>query len=91
MIWRQEEPSLLLHAPLDGPKRLSTRGSPWLCKSARLASRLPAAHPEAFIKAFANIYLELAVDIQAHVQQRQTDALHADYPRVADGTLCAFH
>ena len=37
VIWRQEEPNQLLHAPLDGPKRLLTRGSPWLCESARLA------------------------------------------------------
>ena len=85
VIWRQEEPNGLLHAPLDGPKRLLTRGSPWLCESARLASRLPAGHPEAFIEAFANIYLGLAADIRAHALQRQADVLHADYPRVEDG------
>src|SRR5690242_15470572 len=27
--WRQEEPNQLVHAPLDGPRRILTRGSPW--------------------------------------------------------------
>ena len=68
VILRREEPNLLLHAPLDGPKRILTRGSPWLCGSARLASRLPARHPEAFIEVFANVYPGLAADIWAHAQ-----------------------
>jgi predicted dehydrogenase len=85
LIWRQEEPNQLVHAPLDGPKRILTRGSPWLCESARLASRLPAGHPEGFIEAFANVYLGLAADIRARAERQEADPLHADYPRVEDG------
>jgi predicted dehydrogenase len=85
LIWRQEEPNQLVHAPLDGPKRILTRGSPWLCESARLASRLPAGHPEAFIEAFANVYLGLAADIRARSGGREVVPLQADYPRVDDG------
>jgi predicted dehydrogenase len=83
--WRQEQPSQLVHLPHDGPKRILTRGAPWLCESAQRASRLPAGHPEGFIEAFANIYAGVAADIRARLAGQPADALAADYPRVEDG------
>ena len=83
--WRQERPSELLHLPHDGPKRILTRGSPWLCESAQRASRLPAGHPEGFIEAFANIYGGVVADIRARLAGLAADPLAADYPRVEDG------
>lgn len=83
--WRQEEPNQLLHSPLDGPRRILTRGSLWLCPSAQRASRLPAGHPEAFIEAFANVYLGVAADIRARADGIAADSLDADYPRLEDG------
>lgn len=83
--WRQERPSELLHLPHDGPKRIFTRGSPWLCESAQRASRLPAGHPEGFIEAFANIYGGVATDIRARNAGQPADAIAADYPHVEDG------
>ncbi len=83
--WRQEQPSQLVHLPHDGPKRILTRGSPWLCESAQRASRLPAGHPEGFIEAFANIYAGVAADIRARQAGQPADPVAADYPRVEDG------
>ena len=83
--WRQEEPNVLVHAPIDGPRRILTRGSPWLARAARQACRLPPGHPEAFIEAFANIYLGVAADIQARLEGRAADPVDADYARVEDG------
>lgn len=83
--WRQEQPSQLLHLPHDGPKRILTRGSPWLCESAQRASRLPAGHPEGFIEAFANIYAGVAADIRARQAGQPADPVAGDYPRVEDG------
>ncbi|MGJ3701970.1 Gfo/Idh/MocA family protein [Variovorax sp. AFSI2.2] len=83
--WRQERPSELLHLLHDGPKRILTRGSPWLCESAQRASRLPAGHPEGFIEAFANIYGGVVADIRARLAGIAADPLAADYPRVEDG------
>ena len=54
-----------MHAPLNGPRQLLTRGSAWLGEAARQATRLPAGHPEAFIEAFANIYRGVAADVRA--------------------------
>jgi len=83
--WRQEEPNLLVHAPVDGPKRVLTRGSPWLCEAALKASRLPAGHPEAFVEAFANVYAGVAEAIRAKAAQRPLAPLEGDFPSVADG------
>lgn len=85
LVWRQEQPSELTHLPHDGPKRILTRGSPWLCESARRASRLPSGHPEGFIEAFANVYGGIAADIRARLEGRPADPLAADYPRVEEG------
>jgi predicted dehydrogenase len=83
--WQQEAPSRLTHLPHDGPKRILTRGAPWLCDAARRASRLPAGHPEGFIEAFANVYGGVVADIRARLDGRVADAIDADYPRVEDG------
>jgi predicted dehydrogenase len=83
--WHQEEPNRLVHASIDGPARVLTRGSPWLGEAARRATRLPAGHPEAFLEAFANVYLGVAAHIRAVQAGRAPDPLEADYPRLADG------
>ena len=83
--WRQEEPNVLVHAPIDGPRRILTRGSPWLARAARQACRLPPGHPEAFIEAFANIYLGVAADIQARLEGLAAVPVDAEYARVEDG------
>jgi predicted dehydrogenase len=83
--WRQEDPNVLVHAPLDAPRRLLTRGSPWLSEAAQRACRIPAGHPEAFLEAFANGYRGVAADIEARLAGVAADPLDADYPRVEDG------
>jgi predicted dehydrogenase len=85
LAWRQESPNELEFAPADGPKRVLTRGSAWLSEAARRATRLPTGHPEAFIEAFANVYLGVAEAILAKEQGRAPAALEADYPTVEDG------
>lgn len=85
LVWRQEQPSELVHLPHDGPKRVLTRGSPWLCEAAQRASRLPSGHPEGFIEAFANVYGGVAADIRARLAGQAADPLATDYPRVEDG------
>ena len=84
--WRQEEPNLLMHAPIDGPRRVLTRNAPWLSEPARRACRLPPGHPEGFIEAFANVYLGVAADLRLRASQgRAATADEAEYPRIADG------
>ena len=84
--WRQEEPNVLVHAPVDGPRRTLTRNSPGLSEAARRACRLPPGHPEGFIEAFANLYLGVAADLRLReAQGRAATPEEADYPRIEDG------
>jgi predicted dehydrogenase len=80
--WRQEDPNQLVHATLEGPRRVLTRRSPGLSEAARRASRLPAGHPEGFIEAFANLYAGVAEDVHALAAGTPPTG---DYPRIDAG------
>ncbi|MBD8682537.1 Gfo/Idh/MocA family oxidoreductase [Pseudomonas sp. CFBP 13719] len=71
--WRQEEPSSLIHRSLDQPMRIlrSGLGQPWLSAAATRRMRLPAGHPEGYLEAMANLYVDFADAIQAGVAGNQ--------------------
>ena len=54
---------------------------PPTCDEAAAASRLPAGHPEAFIEAFANVYLSAA----AAIRSGRDDGEAFGYPGVSEG------
>jgi len=83
--WRQEEPNYLYHKPAEEPERVLKRGNDYLCEEAKRASRLPPGHPEAFIEAFANVYMSVAAAIRARQEQVEPDVLPRDFPSVYDG------
>jgi len=84
--WRQEDPNVLVHAPVDGPRRTLTRNWPGLSEAARRACRLPPGHPEGFIEAFANLYQGIAADLRLRIAHgRPASAQEAEYPRIAEG------
>jgi len=84
--WRQEDPNHLVHAPIDGPRMILTRNAPWLSDAAKRACRLPAGHPEAFIEAFANLYVGVAADIRSRLDHgKPASNEEADYPRIEEG------
>ncbi|HSW27134.1 MAG TPA: Gfo/Idh/MocA family oxidoreductase, partial [Burkholderiaceae bacterium] len=64
--WQQEQPNELWFSPLGLPARRLTRGMADLPDSARVATRLPAGHPEGFIEAFAQLYRDFAADVRQH-------------------------
>lgn len=83
--WRQEEPNYLLFKPAEAPAQVLKRGNDYLCQEAKRASRLPSGHPEAFIEAFANVYMSVAAEIRARKEQTGPDGLRRDFPTVYDG------
>ena len=70
----------------DAPRRVYRRGNGYLRETAKRFTRLPPGHPEAFIEAFANIYLEAARAIEADVEGRPVPP-DVDFPNVDDGVL----
>jgi predicted dehydrogenase len=83
--WRQEEPNHLVSKPMEAPAQVLKRGNDYLCEEAKRASRLPPGHPEAFIEAFANVYMSVGAAIRARQEQVEPDELPRNFPSVYDG------
>lgn len=83
--WRQEEPNHLIHTPIGEPERVLRRGNAYLCEEAQRATRLPSGHPEAFIEAFANVYLGFAAAVRSRLDGQLRDDLPMHFPTVQDG------
>jgi hypothetical protein len=65
---------------MEAPAQLLKRGNDYLCEEAKKASRLPPGHPEAFLKAFANVYMSVAAAIRAGQEQDEPDELSRNFP-----------
>lgn len=85
--WHQENPNYLSFRTNDGPEQIYKRGNDYLVDAAKLNSRLPSGHPEAFLEAFANIYVNVARAIAAKQTGEQPDPLEIDFPTVQDGAV----
>ncbi len=83
--WRQENPNYLSVRHPDRPEQVYKRGNDYLCEAAAHATRLPSGHPEAFIEAFANIYVSAARTIAAKISGEKVNELDTDFPSVVDG------
>jgi predicted dehydrogenase len=82
---RQEEPNELVLRKPDEPVRILTRGNPYLGEAAQKATRIPAGHPEAFLEAFANVYLGAFEAVRARAAGTTPGPREADFPTVEDG------
>jgi predicted dehydrogenase len=83
--FRQENPNHLCFTPLGQQPRLITRGGPGSGAAAAQATRIPAGHPEGYLEGFAQIYRDVAEQIQARWQGRAPDPLACTVPTVEDG------
>jgi predicted dehydrogenase len=82
LAWQQEHPNELKWIPKGEPARLLRRGNGYLGDAAKKFTRLPFGQPEAFIEAFANIYLEAVAAIRANLAGERGEF---DFPTVDDG------
>ncbi len=83
LAWSQEHPNELKFCVKNEPARTLRRGNGYLSDAAKKFTRLPAGHPEAFIEAFANIYLEAIAAIRANLAGKRGGPF--DFPTVDDG------
>ena len=82
LAWQQEHPNELKFIPKGEPARILRRGNSYVSDVAKKFTRLPFGHPEAFIEAFANIYLEAVAAIRANIARKKGAF---DHPTVDDG------
>lgn len=88
LAWQQEDPMHLHQYFADAPERVWRRGNGYVAERSPAAARnarTPSGHPEAFLEAFANHYVNFADTILAREAGREPTALEADFPNVADG------
>ena len=85
--WHQEHPNYLYLRYPDGPEKVYKRGNDYLTDVAKHNSRLPFGHPEAFIEAFANIYVNAGRTIAARLAGEEPTAFDLDFPTVQDGAV----
>lgn len=83
LAWQQEQPNELKFQPKNEPARILRRGNGYVSDVAKKFTRLPFGHPEAFIEAFANIYLEAVAAIRDRIEGKSGGAY--DFPTVDDG------
>jgi hypothetical protein len=87
MEWHQVNPNYLYVRYPDGPEVVFKRGNDYLADVARHNSRLPSGHPEAFIEAFANIYVNAARTMAAKLTGEKPGPFDTDFPTVQDGAV----
>ena len=82
--WFQEHPNWLYHRELSGPERVYKRGNDYLEPIAWHNTRLPSGHPEAFLEAFANVYVNAGRTVAARIAGEAPTAFDMDFPDVRD-------
>ena len=87
MEWHQEHPNYLHVRYPDGPEKVYKRGNDYLDAVAQHNTRLPFGHPEAFIEAFANIYVNASRTIAAKLAGEEPGEFDTDFPTVQDGAV----
>jgi predicted dehydrogenase len=82
--WQQENPNKLWYTPLGKRKQLITRAGHETSDRTKPFLRTPAGHPEGFIEAFANIYVQVAAAI--FLRRKSGTVLSSPvFPGVEDG------
>jgi predicted dehydrogenase len=83
--WHQEHPNELIVKFAEKPREVWRRGNTYNGPEAAKYTRLPFGHPEAFIEAFANVYLSAAEAITDHLTGAYPRAGGYDFPTIDDG------
>ncbi len=84
--WQQEDANTLQVKWLDRPKEIyRTGGGAYLSSFAQHNTRTPGGHPEGYLEAFANLYRNFALCVNARLNGEEPKPEWQDYPGIADG------
>jgi len=85
LAWRQEEPNTLVLKWLDKPREMYRTGFVYTSEVSRRSTRTPSGHPEGYLEAFANIYMNFAKSVRDYKPGKKIDPVTYDFPGVDDG------
>ncbi len=86
--WHQEDPNNLIVNGINKPQEIWKRGNDYVADKSSVAalnSRIPPGHPEAFLEAFANNYMNFAKTINAKLEGHNLTETEFNFPTVKDG------
>ncbi len=83
--WKQEDANTLLVKWTDQPTQVYRAGTGYLDPVAAHNCRTPSGHPEGYLEAFANLYRNFALTIQATLEGTTPEAAWLDYPGADEG------
>ncbi|MBB4601642.1 putative dehydrogenase [Hymenobacter luteus] len=83
--WQQADANTLQVKWLDRPTEIRRTGAGYTSSYARHNTRAPAGHPEGYLEAFANLYRNFALSLQADLSGTTAPPEALDYPGIAEG------
>lgn len=83
--WKQEDANTLIVKWLDKPAEIYRAGTGYLSSFASHNCRTPAGHPEGYLEAFANLYRNFALTLQASISGTTPKEEWLDFPSVKEG------
>ncbi len=83
--WQQDIANTLQLKWLDRPTEIYRTGGGYTSSFAQHNTRTPAGHPEGYLEAFANLYRNFALCVQARNAGEQAKPEWQDYPGIKEG------
>jgi len=86
--WSQHKPNMLLAKWLDQPMQIFRAGTNYgnhLSSFTIHNCRTPGGHPEGYLEAFANIYRNFALTLNAKMNKEEPTAEMLDFPSIEEG------
>jgi predicted dehydrogenase len=84
--WNQEEPNRLVYRDRASFEKVVTRRKDRLVSdSARRVTRVEIGHPEGYLEAFANLYVDMAEVVAARLCHKSAAEIDRPFPTVEDG------
>ncbi len=83
--WQQVDANTLQVKWLDKPVEIWRAGTGYVGSYARHNTRTPAGHPEGYLEAFANLYRNFALSLQAELSGQTASPEALDYPGLEEG------
>lgn len=86
--WAQQEPNTLTLRWLDKPAETLRAGSNYSDRESTYAThncRTPGGHPEGYLEAFANLYRNFALTLDAKLNNEEPQKEWLDFPGIEDG------
>ena len=83
--WCQVDTNTLLVKWLDKPVEIYRTGSSYVGSFAAHNARVPAGHPEGYLEAFANIYRNFSLTLNAKLNGETPTKEMLDFPTIAEG------